>query len=47
VGTTGNNALGAIDATLYKQAGTSGVVTFGPAAVASITIKGGIVTAIS
>jgi len=32
---------------LYKAGGTSGVASFGPAAVASITVKNGIVTAIS
>lgn len=31
----------------FQQNGTAGVATFGPAAVASITVKGGIVTAIS
>lgn len=31
----------------YKANGTAGVTTFGPAAVASITVKNGIVTAIS
>lgn len=31
----------------YQHNGTDGVTTFGPAAVASITVKGGIVTAIS
>lgn len=41
------SVAGTLDATLYKAAGTAGVATFGPAAVASITIKGGLVTAIS
>jgi hypothetical protein len=41
------NAGGTFNAALYQTAGVSGVATFGPAAVASITIKGGIVTAIS
>lgn len=31
----------------YAAGGTAGVLTFGPAAVASITVKGGIITAIS
>lgn len=38
---------GFVDVPLYKAGGTSGVATFGPAAVASITVKGGIITAIS
>lgn len=36
-----------IEASLYVAGGTSGVATFGPAAVASITVKGGLVVAIS
>jgi len=31
----------------YAAGGTAGVATFGPSAVASITVKGGIVTAVS
>lgn len=36
-----------VDASRFSAGGTGGVVTFGPAAVASITVKGGIITAIS
>ena len=36
-----------IDALGYKVSGVAGVATFGPAAVASITVAGGIITAIS
>lgn len=36
-----------VDVSRYSAGGTLGVVTFGPAAVASITVKGGIITAIS
>lgn len=48
-GTFTNNvdASTSINTPLYKAGGTSGVATFGPAAVASITVKGGIITAIS
>jgi hypothetical protein len=35
------------DALGYKVSGVAGVATFGPAAVASITVAGGIITAIS
>jgi hypothetical protein len=45
-GATGSVA-GTLDATLYRAAGTAGVATFGPSAVTSITVKGGIITAIS
>jgi len=38
---------GTVDATRYSAGGTLGVVTFGPAAVASLTVKGGIITAVS
>lgn len=40
------NAYGFVDAK-YKAEGTAGVATFGPSAVASITVKDGIITAIS
>lgn len=36
-----------VDASRFQAGGTGGVVTFGPAAVVSITVKGGIITAIS
>lgn len=36
-----------LDVSRYSAGGTLGVVTFGPAAVVSITVKGGIITAIS
>jgi len=36
-----------VDSSRFSVAGVGGVVTFGPAAVASITVKGGIITAIS
>lgn len=35
------------DAVRYSAGGTAGVVAFGPSAVASLTVKGGIVTAVS
>lgn len=40
------NAYGFVDAK-YKAEGTAGVASFGPSAVASITVKDGIITAIS
>lgn len=45
--TASGQNTGAIDATLYKAAGTAGVANFGPSIVTSITVKGGIITAIS
>jgi hypothetical protein len=36
-----------VDALGYSTGGVAGVTTFGPAAVTSITVKGGIITAIS
>jgi hypothetical protein len=45
--TDGSSGYGSIDAAGYKTAGVAGVTTFGPAAVTSITVKGGIITAIS
>lgn len=40
--------LGALDVTgVYKAGGTSGVASFGPSVVTSITVKNGIITAIS
>mgnify|MGYP001563709159 CR=1 FL=1 len=45
--TSGGTNTGTLDCTLYKAGGTSGVATFGPAVVNSITVKGGIITAIS
>lgn len=36
-----------VKASRFQVSATAGVVTFGPAAVASITVKGGIITAIS
>jgi hypothetical protein len=48
VGTGAQGSVaGSVDAAGYRTAGVVGVATFGPAAVASITVKGGIVTAIS
>jgi hypothetical protein len=41
------DATGIINCARYQAGGTAGVVTFGPAAVVSITVKGGIITAIS
>lgn len=38
---------GTVDAGGYKAGGTAGVTTFGPAPVVSITVKNGLVTAIS
>jgi hypothetical protein len=38
---------GTVDATRYSAGGTLGLVTFGPAAVISLTVKGGIITAAS
>lgn len=44
----GTAATGVIDAgSGFSNNGTAGVATFGPAAVISITVKGGIITAIS
>lgn len=46
--TGGDKGAGTINAAAaYYANGTAGVVTFGPAAVASITVKNGIITAIS
>ncbi len=47
VRTRAQTAYATLDALGYKVGGTAGVATFGPSAVASITITGGIVTAIS
>lgn len=47
VGTNLANNLGTVDATSYKAGGTAGVATFGPAGVVSITVKAGLITAIS
>jgi hypothetical protein len=44
---TAGDVTGTVNATIYKSGASTGVTTFGPAAVASITVKGGIVTAIS
>jgi hypothetical protein len=45
--TDGGAGYGSVDAAGFKTAGVAGVTTFGPAPVASITVKGGIITAIS
>lgn len=44
---TAGDVSGTVNATIFKSGATAGVTTFGPAAVASITVKGGIITAIS
>lgn len=45
---TGTLKLGTVNAvTAYQANGTPGVTTFGPSAVASITVKNGLITAIS
>lgn len=44
---TPGDVTGTVNATIFKSGATAGVTTFGPAAVASITVKGGIITAIS
>ena len=44
---TAGDFSGTVKATLFQSGATVGVTTFGPAAVASITVKGGIITAIS
>lgn len=45
--TRAQSAYAQVDALGYSAGGVAGVTTFGPAAVASITVKGGIITAIS
>lgn len=45
-GTTGD-VTGTVNATIFKSGASAGVTTFGPAGVVSITVKGGIITAIS
>ena len=45
--TRAQSAYATIDALNYTASGTAGVTTFGPSAVASITVKGGIITAIA
>lgn len=47
VGTTGAGSTGSIRAKFQSSDGTAGVASFGPGAVASITVKDGIITAIS
>lgn len=47
VRTRAQSAYAQVDALGYSTGGVAGVTTFGPAAVASITVKGGIITAIS
>ncbi len=47
VRTTAQTGYATVDALGYSVSGVAGVTTFGPAAVASITVKGGIITAIS
>ena len=47
VGTTAANSLGSIRGKYQSSDGTAGVASFGPSAVASITVKDGIITAIS
>ena len=44
---TPGDVTGTVNATIYKSGANTGVTTFGPAGVTSITVKGGIVTAIS
>ena len=41
------NSVGSIRGKYQSSDGTAGVATFGPGAVASITVKDGIITAIS
>ena len=45
--TRAQTAYAQIDALGHSTQGVAGVTTFGPAAVTSITVKGGIITAIS
>lgn len=45
--TGGDQGADTINATTYYAGGTAGVASFGPSAVTSITVKGGIITAIS
>ena len=47
VRTRAQNAYATVDALGYKVSGVAGVAAFGPSAVASITVVGGIITAIS
>lgn len=47
VRTRAQSAYATVDALSYSTGGVAGVTTFGPAAVTSITVKGGIITAIS
>ena len=47
VRTRAQSAYATVDALGYSASGVAGVTTFGPAAVVSITVKGGIITAIS
>lgn len=47
VRTRAQSAYAQVDALGYSTGGVAGVTTFGPAGVASITVKGGIITAIS
>lgn len=46
-GDGGNNANGKFNCSRYQVAGVDGVASFGPAGVTSITVSGGIITAIS
>lgn len=47
VRTRAQSAYAQVDALGYSTGGVAGVTTFGPAGVTSITVKGGIITAIS
>ena len=47
VRTRAQTGYATVDALGYKVSGVAGVTTFGPSAVASITVAGGIITAIS
>ena len=47
-GVTGTVKTGTVNAvTAFQANGTPGVATFGPSAIASITVRNGIITAIS